>query len=294
MPLSQGKSPKAFKKNIETEMEHGKPQKQALAIAFSVQRRNKPKKAHGGLVRADAGRPTADHQKFAEGGEVRAGSERPTADSGEEHSCTYMCNNNKHYDKDGQLVRAGGFEATADSHEDTVSPEPHKNAGGIEDRAGSQRPTADQDEDQGIPKRPHESSTHEERAGSMRPSADEDEMGQTKMLAYGGDVEDEDTMTHDGTLAEAIARRLAKHLMAKGGVAGDRPIDRDNNPTEQDNYEDDLSFDALGKKVYDDEQLDSQPMDSNETGDEEETDAENENDSPIIAAIKKRAKSKKE
>jgi len=51
MPLMHGKSKKAFSKNVETEMESGKPQKQALAIAYSVKR--KPKKmADGGPVSA--------------------------------------------------------------------------------------------------------------------------------------------------------------------------------------------------------------------------------------------------
>lgn len=48
MPLSQGKSKKSFSKNVETEMNAGKPQKQALAIAYSVKRQNKAK---GGSVR---------------------------------------------------------------------------------------------------------------------------------------------------------------------------------------------------------------------------------------------------
>ncbi len=43
MPLVNGKSEKAFKKNVEIEMEHGKPQKQALAIAYNMKRKKKPK-----------------------------------------------------------------------------------------------------------------------------------------------------------------------------------------------------------------------------------------------------------
>jgi len=35
MPLVKGKSPKAFAKNIKTEMQAGKPKKQAVAIAYS-------------------------------------------------------------------------------------------------------------------------------------------------------------------------------------------------------------------------------------------------------------------
>jgi len=40
MPLNTGKSKAAFKQNIRTEVAAGKPVKQAVAIAYSVQRRN--------------------------------------------------------------------------------------------------------------------------------------------------------------------------------------------------------------------------------------------------------------
>lgn len=44
MPLVKSKSEKAFAKNVKTEMKAGKPQKQALAIAYSVKRKPKGKK----------------------------------------------------------------------------------------------------------------------------------------------------------------------------------------------------------------------------------------------------------
>jgi len=40
MPLIQGSSEATLKKNIATEIEHGKDPKQAAAIAYSVQRAN--------------------------------------------------------------------------------------------------------------------------------------------------------------------------------------------------------------------------------------------------------------
>jgi len=36
MPLDKSKSPKAFQKNIRTELKEGKPMKQAVAIAYDI------------------------------------------------------------------------------------------------------------------------------------------------------------------------------------------------------------------------------------------------------------------
>lgn len=51
MPLIKSKSEKAFKKNIKAEIAAGKPQKQAVAIAYDVSRR--AKKADGGGLYAN-------------------------------------------------------------------------------------------------------------------------------------------------------------------------------------------------------------------------------------------------
>lgn len=44
MPLKKGSSRATISKNIRTEMQHGKPQKQAVAIALSQARRTGRKK----------------------------------------------------------------------------------------------------------------------------------------------------------------------------------------------------------------------------------------------------------
>jgi hypothetical protein len=38
MPLVKSASPSAFRKNVKTEMAHGKPQQQAVAIAYATKR----------------------------------------------------------------------------------------------------------------------------------------------------------------------------------------------------------------------------------------------------------------
>ncbi len=50
MPLTKSKSKAAFGKNVETEMDAGKSQKQSLAIAYAMKRKAKKKMAEGGKV----------------------------------------------------------------------------------------------------------------------------------------------------------------------------------------------------------------------------------------------------
>lgn len=53
MPLKPGKGKEAFSHNVKAEMNAGKPQDQALAIAYSVKRKAKKKMAEGGKISAE-------------------------------------------------------------------------------------------------------------------------------------------------------------------------------------------------------------------------------------------------
>jgi len=70
MPLTKSSSKKAFSHNVSKEMHAGKPQKQALAIAYAVKRKNR--KAHGG----EMNEKLHPHAKYAEGGMVDRSQER--------------------------------------------------------------------------------------------------------------------------------------------------------------------------------------------------------------------------
>lgn len=110
-----------------------------------------------------------------------------------------------------------------------------------------------------------------------------------KQKAHGGMMhEDEDMEESPKSVSEAIMRSRKKPK----GYADGGEVDLDKNAEEMLAGEplEDLNEDAALKELYDDEQLDEQPEDSNEQGDEREHEEEDLHD--MVSSIRKRMKYK--
>lgn len=115
---------------------------------------------------------------------------------------------------------------------------------------------------------------------SMGPSMDEYDADH---FAYGGEAEEDG---EPASIAAAVSRRRKARAMAEGGQ-----VDLEANSEESPNMEDQYSFEANGKEQYDLDQGESDPMDSNETGDSREDSTSDDHD--MIASIMSRMKSKR-
>lgn len=130
------------------------------------------------------------------------------------------------------------------------------------------------------------------------PAMNEYMAGKAKQLAGGGminEMEDMDDSEMDGdaeehyaSIADAILSKKRK-AMADGGQ-----VDLEEN-SEESTADAALKFrqEANLKEQYDDSQLEAQPEDSNEHGDEREEESENEHDGDLVSSIRKKMKSKK-
>jgi hypothetical protein len=95
MPLMKSGSKKAFSKNVETEMAAGKPQKQSLAIAYSMKRKAKKMAAGGPVLPIEDGRMQSDAHQCDMCGS--------TMHSNEEHE------HDRHDDKGEPMMAEGGM-----------------------------------------------------------------------------------------------------------------------------------------------------------------------------------------
>lgn len=233
MPLIQSGSKKALKKNIETEMKSNpspKDRAQNLAIAYSVQRKNK--KAFGGKI--------DEHM-------VEKHESEHADDAKSEPRPTGKAFGGELYEKHAELSK--DFDELLAKHDHNAVME--YMAGRFMAHGGM----------------PYEGSMDED-----FPEIEADEMMHE---------DSEDEMLPD-SIADAVMAKRKKY--ADGGM-----VDLEKNSEEDKNNEDDLSYEAILKEQYDLSQLDEQPHDSNEHGDE----LEDADEHDMVSSVRKKMRSLK-
>jgi hypothetical protein len=305
MPLIKRTSKKALSKNIETEMHAGKPQKQALAIAFNTQRQARKKMAFGGefmgkkdsqpsqpspqpspgpsddksntetamdsIRKAFGPKKAKGDMMYAEGGEIRAGSRRPSADDEDEREMAMMEGASSEHgpELDARDESMSGIDGARDEREmDMMASGGEIN---FKDEHMTNIDDAADERDEHMLESAPTSHAPEKRAG-------------TKMVTEDSRDDMELSMMHlaKGGIADRI--RAKQKMMAEGGE-----VDLQDNSDEHLNEEDQLSYKAARKKTYyDDSQISRQPMDSNEHGDE----LSDEDSHDMVSSIRKKMKYK--
>lgn len=270
----KSKSKKAVGENIETEMEAGKPHKQSIAIALSVQRQAKKKKkmAQGGIAE-----DINDSKMLGQNrGKKAPGDDSWTDNRSDAHNSA----------------------SAAPSVPKSVRPDPLKeremdlmNSARTKYAQGGMASASPDESD------PHTGETKED---MMRRHAME-------LAAYadGGEVEEDDRAP--SSMADQIMNKRSKKLdfnennegyhmdtydmrnkdadsYADGGM-----VDLEENSEESPNMADQYNWEANGKEQYDDSQISKQPQGSNEHGDDIDSDIHD-----MVDAIRKKLKAKRE
>lgn len=265
MPLIHGKSKKAFSKNVEAEMDAGKPQKQSLAIAYSIKRQAaKRKMAKGGMVRPDADNARderemdmLDKHPLEMSQELDARKEkRPSIDSGDQDSSEDM----------RMLTKSPGRSPELDARKSKM----------VDIDSGDQDDSIDLDMTEGR-RGDIEPDLHDE---LHMPSADHDDdmidriMLKRKHMYKGGMVDGDEPDQHD---------------MKEDMPDDDGMVDPAANNAEQKNHLDDMSFDALHDPFTDSDMMEAtQPEDSNLHGHEIDSDEHD-----MVSAIRRKMMSRR-
>jgi hypothetical protein len=307
MPLSQGKSKKSFEKNLKTELGAGKPKAQSLAIAYNIQRKNKVKKAQGGLISAkDEIEATEDNQDKAHidmepskasgsEDEIRAiYGELPEEDAEAADWDESIADTIRRRQSEKEMYAEGGSVAGVEDDEEPTVPgrkpddmrrakeeymADHFSEGG---EVGSDKPSK-LFEDPDFVEADDKNSKDEDSSYSITGGPAKVKV----MKAYGGEIEDDEF--ESTTPHEAIMKRRARLAEMDDGES-DGMVDLEKNSEEDLNNEDQMSFKAGLKEQYDDSQISAGPSDSNEEGDQREEDAENEDDTDLVSRIRRSMK----
>lgn len=267
MPLIHGKSKKAFGENVATEMHHGHPLKQSLAIAYSVKRKAQHKKAHGGEVNTD--RSEESHKMSGHSGLVRGSRE-----SGHEKGIHKKGSSGRsggiseagYYHRSGQHGYKSGKEKSKQIHHENLAelksmPKPKIQGlahGGMLTHSGYQ-PKADHHYDADFADMHHDEEElasgyvgHEgahAKHNAMAMHEDhkslnqhgEDEIGpEGKHHAHGGEIHPHQSEAHEKDMVGKIMAKR-QHMYSKGGQ-----VANDDHPFEYE-FEEPNQFDQLVK-----------------------------------------------
>ena len=275
MPLIKSKSKKAFQENFKSEMEAGKPKDQSLAIAYSVQRKNKRKKmADGGAISAaDEKRPMPDDQHNDKHMDSRA-SQKPIK-QGQWDDDTYSEQASRSFSKAPGEADADFVSDDHANADNAVTPEEMRMIREHRKRMamGGAVPSAPNKSFS-----PFENEENEDDAIRMN-----DEEHDREALARGGEVSPQDEIDEEKHASVAAAIMAKRKRMADGGM-----VDLEKNSEEDLNNEDQMSFDAGLKEQYDLRQLSKQPIDSNEHSDDIDSDEHD-----MVSSIRKKMASKR-
>lgn len=258
MPLMKSGSKKAFSHNVSAEMHAGKPQDQSLAIAYSVQRKNKKKKKM-----AEGGEAKADDKEFAV--------EPVTEFKSDEHKMTVEPVSDEEMK---EIMKPKKKYAYGGAAEDTNEP-------------AVPRPKSDDKrfpEDEYMSEKWSKGSPPASKPDDSRPPEDE---YMADHFADGGDVDE-----HYSNIADAILarKRKAKEMLSEAqdanrearnsgylkesedkSYAEGGEVDLSENADEEPNNEDQMSYEALKKENYSEtaglDEIHS-PMDSGQHGDD--------------------------
>lgn len=256
MPLMKKKSKAAFEHNIKAEMEAGKPQKQSLAIAYSVKR--KAKKAMGGKMYAEGGSikdekrpmPDQEHNDKAEA-QRNSGDKAPGQDSWTSRPDIKQSQKGKTSPlKHPKMVPQSAYSVRLRDQEDdlemSAAPASDKEQPPREDdemgadRQGPKVPDMQKQHDNGrkayakggmindeVSMKDAEEDMAEHPAGL---ESDDDQMSPPEgefmagHFADGGMVDNEEELEHAASIAAAIMMKMRKKMAEGGPINGEDSI----------------------------------------------------------------------
>lgn len=272
MPLIKSKSKKAFESNMEAEMKAGKPKDQSLAIAYSMKRKASKKMADGGMIsqseREAQAKRMDDEQQSKQEANDSIDEQMDSIEAAKKHKFAYggMAQNDRN---PGTPARKSDDKRFPESEYMSKNwsegnPPPRKPD---DHRLPEDEYMADHFAYGGMAEDDNEPPMPGRKPNDKRLPMDE---YMADHFANGGEVNGNlkeyypSADERPQSITDAIMRR---RKMADGGM-----VDLEENSREKPNFYDELNEDAANKEQYDDSQISPQPEDSNEHGDDIESD----------------------